>query len=90
MGKQVNAISAHNYRNKVEPYLNESQQEVYDCICQYPNGINSKALGKVLRKEHNRYSGRITELTDLGLIVGVDIVEVKGAYCFIWLSTKYI
>ncbi len=86
----VNPISRRNFKEVVLPKLNESQTEVYNLICFYPNGINSKKIEKILGKQHHKFSGRLTELVDKGLIIVSDITEIDECYVGVWMATKYI
>lgn len=82
-------VSIQNFKELVKPKLKESQQEIYDIIAKHPNGINSLDLAKILNKERHKFSGRISEMVDMGIII-VDRWDKVGRSNFgVWVAVKF-
>ena len=67
----ISPISQTNYTELILPKLSESQKEVYEIIKKYPKGINSLELSNILGKERHKFSGRLSDLVKMDLIIGI-------------------
>jgi hypothetical protein len=82
-------VSIKNYTELILPKLSESQKKIYDIISKYACGINSLDLEKEIGKERHKFSGRLTELVKMDLII-VDRMQKVGESTFgVWkVKTK--
>jgi hypothetical protein len=86
----ISPISQVNYKELILPKLSESQKEIYDIILKYPKGINSLELSNILGKERHKFSGRLSELVKMDLIIVDGIVKVGESNFGIWKAKVWI
>jgi hypothetical protein len=83
-------VSIKNYTELILTKLSESQKKIYDIISNHPNGINSLELEKEIGKERHKFSGRLTELVKMNLVI-VDRMQKVGESTFgVWRTKNNI
>ncbi|HET6224633.1 MAG TPA: hypothetical protein VFF27_00045 [Bacteroidia bacterium] len=82
-------VSLKNYTELILPKLSESQRKIYNIIAQHACGINSLDLEIAIGKERHKFSGRLTELVKMNLII-VDRMQKVGESTFgVWKAVKF-
>jgi predicted HTH transcriptional regulator len=83
-------VSTKNYTELILPKLSESQKEIYDIISKYPRGINSLELSNILGKERHKFSGRLSDLVKMDLIIVDGTVKVGESTFGIWKAKVHL
>ena len=70
--------------------LNRSQMRVFEVMDDYP-GISAKGVARLLKIGFNRVSGRVTELSRMGMIEPINRVKAEsGRNVALWKVKHYM